>query len=126
MATDPLHDANAPKGPLYMAEYVVADFLTADRLEAKAATTVSAGEDANETSDQYVLNTVFLASALFLAGIASRVGLARRAHHGPRARRVRPDRGHRQRHPTADQLARNTNTLMPGQATWPTSLSAIA
>ena len=40
MATDPLHNANAPKGPLYMAEYVVADSLTADRLEAKAATTI--------------------------------------------------------------------------------------
>jgi hypothetical protein len=31
-----------------------------------------AGQQANETGDQYVLNTVFLASALFLAGIAGR------------------------------------------------------
>ena len=32
----------------------------------------SEGEEANQISDNYVLNTVFLASVLFLGGIATR------------------------------------------------------
>ncbi len=74
LATDPFTDAAAPPGPLYMPEYVSADAQRSAELEVQAAALFEAGQEANETSDQYVLNTVFLASALFLAGIAGRFG----------------------------------------------------
>jgi len=72
MATDPLHNANAPAGPMTMPQHVLADALRATDLEAQATALFDAGNDANEFADQYVLNTVFLASALFLAGISER------------------------------------------------------
>ena len=74
LATDPFTNAAAPPGPLYMPEYVSADAQRSAELEVQAAALFEAGQEANETSDQYVLNTVFLASALFLAGIAGRFG----------------------------------------------------
>ena len=72
LASDPFTNPEAPPGPLYMPEYVSADAQRSAELEAQAAAMFEAGQQANETSDQYVLNTVFLASALFLAGIAGR------------------------------------------------------
>jgi hypothetical protein len=72
IATDPLNNASAPPGPLYMPQYVSADAARSEDLEKQAAEKFSDGNDANEIGDEYVLNTVFLASALFLAGIAGR------------------------------------------------------
>jgi hypothetical protein len=72
LATDPLHNASASPGPLYMPQYVSAKSVLSDQLEQQADAAFDAGQDANEWSDEYVLNTVFLASALFLAGIAGR------------------------------------------------------
>jgi len=72
LATDPFHSTSASPGPLYMREYVSAAAARSEDLDAQAAAMFEAGQQANETSDQYVLNTVFLASALFLAGIAGR------------------------------------------------------
>jgi hypothetical protein len=72
IATDPLNNASAPPGPLYMPQYVSADAARSEDLEKQAADKFSDGNDANEIGDEYVLNTVFLASALFLAGIAGR------------------------------------------------------
>jgi hypothetical protein len=72
IATDPLHNLSAPAGPTFMPEYVSADAQRADDLEKQAAAAYAVGVEANETADSYVLNTVFLASALFLAGVAGR------------------------------------------------------
>jgi hypothetical protein len=72
LATDPFHNSSAPPGPLYMPEYVSADAARSEDLDTQAAAVFEAGQQANETGDQYVLNTVFLASALFLAGISGR------------------------------------------------------
>lgn len=72
IATDPFHDATALPGPLYMPQYVSAAAERSEDLEIRAAASFEEGQNANETGDQYVLNTVFLASALFLAGIAGR------------------------------------------------------
>jgi len=72
MATNPLADASAPPGPMSMPQYVLADSQRATDLETQATALFEAGNDANEWADQYVLNTVFLASALFLAGISER------------------------------------------------------
>jgi len=63
LATDPLHNPSAPPGPLYMPQYVSAKSLLADQLDHQADVAFDAGQQANETSDEYVLNTVFLASA---------------------------------------------------------------
>jgi hypothetical protein len=72
LATDPFHNAQAPSGPLVMPQYVLADSQRATDLETQASALFDSGNDANEYGDQYVLNTVFLASALFLAGISER------------------------------------------------------
>jgi hypothetical protein len=72
MATDPFNNPSAPPGPLFMPQYVSADQQTSDQEEAQAAAMFDQGAAANEYGDEYVLNTVFFASALFLAGIAGR------------------------------------------------------
>ena len=72
LKTDPFNDPNAPAGPLFMAEYVDASAQHADALEVQAAALVMAGQDANETSDRYVLHAVIFATVLFLAAIADR------------------------------------------------------
>ena len=72
LKTDPFNDPNAPPGPLFMAEYVDASAQKSDSLEAQATTVIRAGQDANETSDRYVLHAVIFATVLFLAAIADR------------------------------------------------------
>ena len=57
---------------MFMSEYRSQQQEASERLEAEAVATFERGSRANEVADAYVLNTVFLASALFLAGIASR------------------------------------------------------
>ena len=53
-----------------MPDYLPALLAQADRLEADAARTFEAGQDANEISNQYVLNTVLLAVVLFCVTVA--------------------------------------------------------
>jgi hypothetical protein len=55
-----------------MPEYKSAALAQSAAIQQQAQAAVQAGQDANETGDTYVLNTVVLASALFLAGIAGR------------------------------------------------------
>ena len=55
-----------------MPEYKVSFAEESALLENQAAEKFAQGEEANQISDNYVLNTVFLASVLFLGGIASR------------------------------------------------------
>jgi hypothetical protein len=56
-----------------MSEYVVAKEEEGLRLQQEAEAAFHTGEEANDISDRYVLNTVILASVLFLAGLASQV-----------------------------------------------------
>jgi hypothetical protein len=72
MATDPVNNPDAPETPFSMPEYQLDKAAEADRLEKEAEATFAEGAAANETSDKYILNTVFLASVLFLGGITSR------------------------------------------------------
>lgn len=72
VATDPANNPDAPKSPFAMPEYQVSLTQEADRLEVEASETFAKGQVANQTSDNYILNTVFLASVMFLGGIASR------------------------------------------------------
>lgn len=73
LATDPRNNPDAPKSPFSMPEYSVSFAEEADRLEEEASTTFEQGSVANQNSDNYILNTVILASVLFLAGLQSRI-----------------------------------------------------
>lgn len=72
MALDPANNPSAPPSPFAMPEYTLSRAEEADRLEQEAEATFDEGREANQQSDDYVLNAVILASVLFLAGIASR------------------------------------------------------
>ena len=72
MATDPANNPDAPETPFFMPEYQLSLAAEAERLELEAEATFDQGTEANQTSDRYILNTVFLASVLFLGGIATR------------------------------------------------------
>jgi hypothetical protein len=69
MATNPFSNPNAPPGPLFMPQYKVSQDELANRLDAQAAATFDEGQAAKEQGDAYVLNTVFLATVLFLTAI---------------------------------------------------------
>jgi len=70
--TKPVENPDAPRSPFAMPEYKVSLTEESILLENQAAEKFSEGEEANQISDNYVLNTVFLASVLFLGGIATR------------------------------------------------------
>jgi len=72
LATDPTNNPEAPASPFFMPEYQLSLAEEADRLVTEAEAKFAQGTIANQNSDNYVLNTVILASVLFLAGIASR------------------------------------------------------
>lgn len=70
-ASDPENEADVT-GPFLMDEYqLVTDELFYE-LELEAEALFEQGRATNAQSDEYVLNTVYLASVLFFAGIASR------------------------------------------------------
>jgi len=74
LATDPAHNPAAPPGPAYMPQYVIPQAGASKALDAKADAAFAAGEKAGSTSDEYVRDTVFLATVLFLVGISSHFG----------------------------------------------------
>jgi hypothetical protein len=55
-----------------MPEYRLSKAEEAAQLQEDAEAKFAEGTAANQTSDDYILNTVILASVLFLSGIASR------------------------------------------------------
>jgi hypothetical protein len=59
-----------PATPFALPEYVLETQQEADRLEGQAAVAFEAGGEANQTSDNFVLAAVLLASVLFFAGLA--------------------------------------------------------
>jgi hypothetical protein len=71
MATNPLHNPNAPPGPTYMPQYKLPAQTQANALDAEATSKFNSGNSAGLTSDNYVQITVFLAAVLFLVGIGS-------------------------------------------------------
>jgi hypothetical protein len=72
LATDPANNPNAPASPFAMPEYQLAKLEEAAQLELDAEGMFEEGRQANQQSDDYILNAVILASVLFLSGIASR------------------------------------------------------
>jgi len=72
VAADPVDNPDAPSQPFLMEEYQVASRQEAIKLEEEASALFAAGEQANQTSDDYAFSTVLLATVLFFAGIATR------------------------------------------------------
>ena len=71
LATDPLHNPNAPPGPTYMPQYKLPAQAQANALDNAATAKFDAGNKAGLVGDDYVRITVFLAAVLFLVGIGS-------------------------------------------------------
>jgi hypothetical protein len=81
LATDPAHNSKAPPGPSFMPQYVIAQEATATADDARADVEFAKGTNAGATGDDYVRDTVFLATVLFLVGISSHFPL-RQARFG--------------------------------------------
>jgi hypothetical protein len=81
LATNPDTNPDAPPGPTYMPQYRQPKLAESAELDAKADEHYNNGSRAGTRSDDYVRITVFLASVLFLVGIASHLGL-RAARYG--------------------------------------------
>ncbi len=72
LATKPVTNPDAPPSPFSMPEYQIGKAQEAEQLQADAETKFAEGSAANQTADNYILNTVILASVLFLGGVASK------------------------------------------------------
>jgi hypothetical protein len=72
LALDPFHNPDAPPGPLFMPEYQVGLSSTADSLNAQASQIFEQGQAASTQAGAYILNTVYLATVLFLITIEQR------------------------------------------------------
>ncbi len=70
LATDPAHNPNAPAGPAYMPQYVIPQETAAKAYDAQADAAFSKGSHAGSTADDYIRDTIFLATVLFLVGIS--------------------------------------------------------
>lgn len=69
---EPLSNPDAAKLPFQLPEYRIARLEEADRLAEKAGRLLEDGREANQTSDEYVLGTIFFAAVLFFAGLATK------------------------------------------------------
>jgi hypothetical protein len=75
LATDPAHNRSAPPGPAYMPQYVVPEQHAAAQHDALANAEYAHGEKSGANSDDYIRDTVFLATVLFLIGISTHFSL---------------------------------------------------
>jgi hypothetical protein len=67
---EPLKNEAAPDTPFEMKQYKVASLEEAEELENEATDLFEEGRAANQTSDNYVLATIFFAAVLFFAGLS--------------------------------------------------------
>jgi hypothetical protein len=70
--TDPLHNPNAPAGPMLMPEYHDSAAVEHARLDHEAGELFDRGTRARERGDEYVRMTVTLATVLLLTAISQR------------------------------------------------------
>ena len=70
MATDPFTNPSAPPGPTYMPQYRQPELAVAAALDARASREYTLGVQAGSDSDNYVRDTIYLATILFLIGIS--------------------------------------------------------
>jgi hypothetical protein len=72
-ATNPFTNPDAPLSPFKMPQYRLAARVQADQLEAEADAYAATGRAYVQRSTNYVLGVVMFASALFLAGISTKL-----------------------------------------------------
>jgi hypothetical protein len=70
LATNPFTNAKAPPGPTYMPEYKQPELVTSTVLDNKATADYTLGVDAGSNADNYIRDTIYLATILFLIGIS--------------------------------------------------------
>ena len=70
LATDPFTNAKAPPGPTYMPEYKQPELAVATTLDNKATEDYTHGVQAGSNADNYIRDTIYLATILFLIGIS--------------------------------------------------------
>jgi hypothetical protein len=70
LATDPFTNAKAPPGPTYMAQYKQPDLVESAALDTKATEDYTLGVQAGSNADNYIRDTIYLATILFLIGIS--------------------------------------------------------
>jgi hypothetical protein len=72
LKTDPFHNPKAPPGPLVMPQYHNAALVASAAASTKASAAFAEGTAAREHGDDYLRNTVLLATVLFLTALAGR------------------------------------------------------
>jgi hypothetical protein len=77
LAAKPFANPNAPETPFATPEYRLAASAEAERLEARAAAASKGAAKANQRAENYMLAVVLFASALFFAGISTKLGSVR-------------------------------------------------
>lgn len=70
--TDPFKNSQAPLGPIFMPEYHSSKLEEADKLKSEASSKFNQATKARATADDYIRNTVFLATVLVLLAISQR------------------------------------------------------
>jgi hypothetical protein len=73
LAARPFDRDDAPPTPFAMPQYRLQAMTEADRLETTAASASEDAKEANQTADNYMLAVVLFASALFFAGISTKL-----------------------------------------------------
>jgi hypothetical protein len=77
LATHPRTNPDAPKTPFAMPQYKVAQATEGKRLEALSAAYSAKAGHADQRADNYMLAVVLFATALFFAGISTKLRVAR-------------------------------------------------
>jgi hypothetical protein len=70
LATDPFTNAKAPPGPTYMPQYKQPELVESAALDATATKDYTLGVQAGSNADNYIRDTIYLATILFLIGIS--------------------------------------------------------
>src|ERR1700728_4450997 len=70
LATEPFTNAKAPPGPTYMPQYKQPELATAATLDKNATQDYTLGVQAGSNADNYIRDTIYLATILFLIGIS--------------------------------------------------------
>ena len=72
IALEPNENPDVPQTPFELPEYTNARQEEGERLQLAAEEKAEEAKDANQNGDDYILSTVFLASVLFFAGVATK------------------------------------------------------
>ena len=70
LATSPFTSAKAPAGPTYMPQYKQPELAASAALDKKATQEYTLGVQAGSNADNYIRDTIYLATILFLIGIS--------------------------------------------------------